>query len=494
MSHARRFLHILLFILLAASMARSAGIKDELLRTYTYLDLAECLEDFRDRQYFEFVYRYAHIDRTPQYKFMLGHLYHHGLGTERDLVQARRWYKEASSGGYQFRPYLGNEAEAGLRSLDDIGAVADNSETEKTSLEREFASRSPSDKLRLATQYLYGLCAPMDYEKGREWEIIAAEENDRDAIRSVSENYRYGQFGYPVNTAQADQWSARLLTAELKPPSVAPPPPKPVLPGERQSASKLLGNVFSETMKEAGASPADVKPARDNTKTQSLGEYAGEIFEDGMRYYQAGDYHLAGLNFVEAAAFGLEEPECHFLLGKIQEEGLCGEANFYGAGKSYRIAADMGHAAAMLRIALLHEEGRGVRRSLEQARKWYALAGDLPEAREGLARVDRLLADAGSEEWELSPEFRLVLTDAQFRAAFNYSPFRLHDEMVKATGYLLKAADNGHPYAQFLAARLYKAGAPDYDVPADPGRAAVLLEEAARAGVRDAAATRGTGR
>lgn len=493
MSRIQCFLRTLLFVLLVSSGINAAEIKDELLRTYTYLDLAECLEDFREREFFEFMYRYAHIERTPQHKFMVGLLYHHGLGTERDFDKARRWYKEASAGGYQFEPYLGREADAALRSLPEPETADSGHQPAMTPLELEFASQSPAGKLQLATQYLYGLCAPMDYDKGREWEIAAAEGGSREAILSVSENYRYGQFGYPIDTIQADMWKERLLTADLKPQSVVPPARKPALPGEQESMSKLLGDIFSETMREAGTPPADVKPVRDNTKPQSLGEYAGDIFEDGMRHYRAGEYYRAGLEFVEAAAFGIAEPECHFLLAEIQM-GLCGDVNSYGAGKSYRIAADMGHRVAMVRLAYLHEEGMGVRRSLDQARLWYSRAGDIPEAREGLARVDKLLADGGAEDWQSSEEFRRVLADAQFRAGFNYSPFRMKDEMTRATGYLLKAADNGHPYAQYLAARLYKVGAPEYGVTADPGRAAVLLEEAARAGVREAAAMRGTGR
>lgn len=477
---------------------RAGEIKWDLMRTYTYLDLAEFLETCREREYFEFMYKYTHIERTPQHKFMLGLLYHHGLGVERDYAKAARWYREAAEGGYEFRPNLGEEAAKALESLIADGLydpAARAAPPPPTAGELAAAAGTARDKLRMGIRLHYGICADLDYDKARAWQIWAAESGDPDAVEMVGNNYLYGECGYPRDEARGKEW---LSGTRKKDPGFTPPvSDSAVRDAVKAPAGGILAEVaeLARRRRSAGddaesASGEGPPVVAESGAGQPLGEYAHQIFRVGLYHYQkTKDYYLAALNFTEAAAFGLEEPECHYLLGKIQEEGLCGEPNPYGAGKSYRIAADMGHAEAMMRLADLHRDGRGVRRSASEAARWYAAARDAGAAgaAEALGRAEKSLGE-GDGAWP--PEMRRVVADAQLRAFFNFSPFMLAEEMKRSAGWLVKAAESGQPYAQFLLGRAYEKGDPRLDLPRDPALAAEWLEKARRAGVTEADAVR----
>lgn len=483
--------------------AAAAEIEWELLRTFTYLDLAECLDGFRDRQFFEFMYKYAYVDRTPQHKFMLGLLYHHGLGVPRDAAKAARWYREAAAAGYQFQ-ILGKEADAGLLELIEAGLFdpdAAPAAPPPGDLELRTAAESGREKLRLGIKFHYGLCADMDYDKARAWQIWAAESGDGNARNMVANSYMYGEYGYPLNKELGSEW---LSGQRKQDPGFVPP-----VRGDAANPLKRKGSILAEaralykqnqaagqTASPAGGAPESVTlPDLSKMKKgepQSLSDYAQEIYETGLAYYRGDgesppDYFQAGLNFTEAAAFGLAEPECHFLLADIQEKGLCGDVNHYGAGKSYRIAAEMGHAESMRRLARLHEEGLGVRRSLAEAGKWYraASAAGVPGAADDAARVEALAAGQAGEDWELSPELHTVFIDAQLRAYFNHSVYMLPDEMLRAGRYLIKAAENGQPHAQFLASQFYRDGNAKLGIPKDNDKAAAMRDKAAQAGVTE---------
>lgn len=417
-------------------------------RIYTYMDLAECLEDFRDREFFEFVYKFAEIERTPQLMFMTGLLYHYGLGVERDCAKAAVWYRRASEAGYSFR-HLGQEADDGLRMVrDDASCGASERRARKTKIETSAADGDAEAMRRAAMQFYYGICAPLDYGRSEDWEKRAAAQ---DRIEAMGNSLR----------------SALQAASEAA-----------------ATAAVSDGCENAETQETGGAAVR---------KPQSLSEYAGEIFLEGMRHYEgdAGqtDYFSAALRFSEAAEFGIEEPMCYFLLADIQEHGRCGEPNMYGAGKNYRIASELGHAESMFRLASLHEEGKGVRRSRKEAAKWYSAAAEkgMDGALEGLRRVERHADDGGKEDWETSPTFRQILLDAQFRAFFNHSPYLLPDEMRRATQWLFKAADNGHLYAMYLTGMVYLDGSDVSGVSRDPEKADFFLRRAADGGIKEAA-------
>lgn len=436
----------------AAASVRAANLDNlpKLPRIYNYIHLAECLDAFRDREFFEWIYAYANYDRTPELQFMTGYLYHHGLGVERNYAEAAHWYRRAIESKYNFRPYLGKEADAALQELVDTGLydpAAPPSTGPEAILEEQLAPRTAEDMRRLATQYFYGICAPLDHERSDLWEKRAAIQDKREAMQRLGEAVQSHRSGDAVD--------------------------------KEKVAEELLA-AFKESKNEPSR--------RQSQQVQTLAEYAAEIYDEGRQSLDAGDYFTAALRFSEASGFGIEEPMCYFFLGDIQENGLCGLKNYYGAGKNYRLAAEMNHFESMSRLAALHEEGRGVRRSLEEAAKWYAAArdGGVAGAGDALTRVTRERAAGKPEDWQESPEYRQVLRDAQFRAYFNHSPFNLPDEMRSATSWLFRAAENGQPYAQYLAGMLLRSGDDKIDVPRDSERALMFLQQAADAGIAKA--------
>ncbi|OAD21739.1 Sel1 domain-containing protein repeat-containing protein [Candidatus Thiomargarita nelsonii] len=56
-------------------------------------------------------------------------------------------------------------------------------------------------------------------------------------------------------------------------------------------------------------------------------------------------------------------------------EGECVEQNDTQAIHWFRLAAEQGLAGAQATLGNLYEQGRGVEKDLEEAKRWYAKAG-----------------------------------------------------------------------------------------------------------------------
>lgn len=437
-----------------ASDSPSVPESPDFFRIYRNLDLAECLDQFKEREFFECIYGRAFVDKTPEDKFTLGLLYHHGLGVPRDAEKAARWYREAQAAGYRFRD-LGEEAAAALAELTAHPEPAHEGGTDAMADEERAALAAPGDRqLRLASRFWRGLCAPLDWEKAMEWEIRAAESGDKRAAEIVVDNFFSGNYAYPRDPARGRKWLDRQVAAGdayagiilgdlLRDGADGPPDYARALElyEKGAAAGHILGWQRLQHMHQNGLGverdekklaflrdKLDVgKSVRESVKEappRPLGEYSADIHREGLALYEkartADDYFDAGMAFADAAGLGAEIPENHYYLGLIQENGLCGKPNPYGAGKSHRIAALLGHPGAMMRLARLHEEGRGVRRSLRQAERWYARAREAGEegADAALERVRAALTPDHREEWEVSPEMRKVMRDARYRATF----------------------------------------------------------------------------
>jgi TPR repeat protein len=62
-------------------------------------------------------------------------------------------------------------------------------------------------------------------------------------------------------------------------------------------------------------------------------------------------------------------------LGFMFLEGECVDQNGAEAAKWFRRAADQGLAGSLTTLAMMYEEGKGVERDLDEAKRLYALAG-----------------------------------------------------------------------------------------------------------------------
>lgn len=386
-----------------ASEATTATAPD-LPRTYIYRDMAASLDAFREREFFEAMHRMAHTETTPHEKFVLGVLYHHGLGTEQDMEKARLWYCRASEDGYWY-PELGNEAAQALLEMEKNGETKTTSGTKLYQFESEGLQANAEEQLEIAERFFFGLCAPLDYDKAMEWELRAAGNGSIEAMRIAANSYAFGENAYPADPKKAAFWRKKLsgdskpaatFPDTANPESIAPVPAAPVKP-------LVLDEEFFKA-------------------SRPLSEYAAEIYEEGRRHYDGDDgkknYFLAGLRFGEAAAFGTTEPENYFRLGLIQEQGLCGIPNLFAAAKHYRIAAELGHAEAARRLAHMHETGTGVRKSLAEALRLYAQAhdGGNAEAKADFKRISAAMRPGHREDWEDCPDFAAIMKAARVRA------------------------------------------------------------------------------
>lgn len=437
-----------LFVLAASALAAAPVDKPELLRVYNYRDLAECVEQFKEREFFESIYARAYSDQTSPDKFILGILYQYGLGVPRDEVKAYRWYREAAEAGYRHRE-LGREADEALARLRAKGITAPKTAVpEPTDEERTAMDADAGEQLRLASRFWRGLCAPLDWEKAMEWELRAAANGDARAMQIVIDNYTDGNYAYPRDPSRVRAWLEEQTAA-----------------GNAAAATRLANLILSEAkgeedyrraleLFEMGAKADNLAAwqglmrmhsqglgvERDEKKVEFLGkkldivgqarremresrpiavtEYAEGIYRQGLPLYERGDYFMAGMTFGDAAGLGVEVADNYCLLGLIQEEGRCGEPNPYAAAKQYRTGALLGNAPSMLRLAKLHEEGRGVRRSLLQAEKWCKLAAEAgePGADEALRAVRERLRSGSREQWETDPAFLRMMEDARVRS------------------------------------------------------------------------------
>lgn len=421
-------------------------------RVYRFWDLAECLDQFKEREFFECIYGRAFVDKTSADKFMLGLLYHHGLGVPRDPAKAVRWYREAAAEGYRFHD-LGDEADKALESIAETAQGADDPENEAMAEEERTALAADGEgQLRLASRFWRGLCAPLDWEKARDWEIRAAESGNDKAVGIVVDNYFGGDYAYPRDPARALTWLekrtadgdsyAGLMLGDLYSEGQAVPQDYArALELYEQAAADghflAWGRLYHMYDQGLGVERNEeklallrerldvrkvVKEAMQEQAPRPLPEYAAEIYREGLVFYRddsaEADYFQAGMSFADAAGLGVEEADCYFRLGWIQEHGLCGQPNVYAAGKHYRIASLFGHAPSMMRLARMHEEGLGVRRSRAQAERWYAAAAAAgeKEAEQGLERLRSDSVPDDGEDWEASPEFRKVMEEARYRA------------------------------------------------------------------------------
>lgn len=444
----RYALPCLLFLLLAAT-ARAVEEKPEPFRLYHFLDLDECLEQFKEREFFETMQRRVHTDRTPYVMFMLGLLYDHGLGTPRDTARAAKWYRAAADAGYRFHA-LGDEADRALAKLLAKGTPSSPPPDAKLrELEEKAKNGGEREQLRLAMRYQQGLCAPLDWEEAKRWEIYAAEQGGRTAQRIVVGNYTSGEYAYPRDPSLALKWleplaesgdaTAALALGDIYAEGKARPRDyaKAAAWYEKSAAwgnltalprlQKLRDDGMYTGAVESMDKVVDRTLSADHPSARQprpVSEYAEELYAEGVRHSdddgEAPDYYEAGLLFIDAVGFGVEDPDNHYRLGVIQEEGLAGAPNPYGAGKSFRYAALLGHGEAMLRLARLYEEGRGVRKSLAQAERWYAAAAKagVQGADERRREMARRIVPGYREDWEKSPEFETVLRDARYRGTF----------------------------------------------------------------------------
>lgn len=442
---AALFLVILVGFLVPADPAAAA--QPDFFRTYTLFDLAECLDRFTERELFEAMHARVFVEKTAADYFTLALLHHHGFGTPRDAAAAVRWYREAAAAGYRFGD-LGDETDQALMELsavlEDTGEPPDSPPTPTS------ATVTAAEMRRQSERHWRGLGASLDWEAARDWLLRSAEAGDREAMAMVAVRYADGIDAFPRDIAASRRWYLRLAEeGEAADPVFLgdayrdgdgverDPVRAAALYREAGRNGSLTGWLRLRDLGRSDPALVDEDTAAEIDRhldlqqqavaastagtAQPLAEYADSYYHKGLAVYAAPepDFLQAGLFFADAAGLGTTIADNHFLLGWIQEFGLAGEVNPYGAGKSYRHAALLGHGPASVRLAALYAAGRGLRRSAREALRWYEVAAaageDVPE--ELVASLRQEVAAATAEEWD-TPAFRQLVEKARYRASF----------------------------------------------------------------------------
>jgi TPR repeat protein len=104
----------------------------------------------------------------------------------------------------------------------------------------------------------------------------------------------------------------------------------------------------------------------------SVGAARAGPYEDGIAYYQRGDYANALQIFRSLAAQG--DASAQFNLGVMYDLGQGVTQDYVEAVKWYRLAAAQGNAGAQGFLGSMYATGRGVPQDYAEAAKWSRLA------------------------------------------------------------------------------------------------------------------------
>jgi TPR repeat protein len=102
-------------------------------------------------------------------------------------------------------------------------------------------------------------------------------------------------------------------------------------------------------------------------------------FDEGMAYYQKGDYFRALSELKPEAEAGNALAQVQ--VAGIYHYGLIGHVDFAKALRWYRLAADQDNPDGMLGLGVMYSFGQGVKKDPVEAYKWLRLAADrLPQS------------------------------------------------------------------------------------------------------------------
>jgi hypothetical protein len=108
------------------------------------------------------------------------------------------------------------------------------------------------------------------------------------------------------------------------------------------------------------------------TMTGAPPAHAG--FDEGMAYYQKGEYFRALSELKPEAENGNALAQVQ--IAGIYQYGLIGAANYGEALKWYRMAAAKGNPDAFLGLGVMYELGQGVPKDRVESVKWLTLASE----------------------------------------------------------------------------------------------------------------------
>ena len=244
----------------------------------------------------------------------------------------------AQAGNPEAQFYLGRMAAGGLGVPKDVAAAV--------AWYRLAAQQGHMEaQARLGSHYFLGTGVAQSYPEAARWSRLAADQGHGGAAYNLAKLYRKGGAGLAANPAEAEKWAKVAMAKGFPDPfkdALTPPPP---------TAEALA------------------------------------MFDEGQRFYKAGDMARAAQTFKRCAEMG--EAACQLQLGWHYDEGKGVAKNAAEAVRWYRAAAEQHHRVAEYHLGNMYQLGRGVAKSCRTAVEWYARSSlqNYPPGLYGLGRM-----------------------------------------------------------------------------------------------------------
>ncbi|QGJ69316.1 Hypothetical protein PBC10988_9890 [Planctomycetales bacterium 10988] len=331
-------------------------------------------------------FRKAAEQRVAFAQYLLG-TYYHSEEEQEDYQEARRWYQAAAQQNLALAQNC-----LGLLYRKGDGVSQDYEEAVRwyrLAVQQEL----PAAQYNLGIVYEQGYGVEQDYAEALKWFRLSADQEDEWAQISIGHLYRQGH-GVEQDYQEAFKWyrlaseqnftdgQVSLAYLYLKGLGVEQDFDQALhyyhLAAEQEdkTAQYSLGNMYEsgegveEDLNEAerwyrlsaeqGYATAQV--ALGNLYIFGSGEVIEANEEEAVKWYR--------MAAEQGDATGQKN------LGYMYEMGFGIEESYEEAARWYRLAAEQGNDRAQYYLGELYKSGNGVEKDLEEARKWYRLAAE----------------------------------------------------------------------------------------------------------------------
>lgn len=327
-----------------------------------------------------------------------GMMFKYGKGTHRNFDEAYKWFSIAAERGISDAEY-----EVGNCYFEGSGAVR-NYEFAflRYSNAFELDSQNARAALKIGICYLRGLGIDKNEKKAFEWFKRGAELNSRTAMYMLGECYYYG-----IGTDQSFTSSAECFATAIS--------------YEHNYTEKAVPCILAL----AYSLEHGLGCEKDHTRALSL-------------YKKASDY---------------DDAEAMYLTGMAILNGVGMKAEYAAARVFILRSARKGHVPAMLTMGIFAEEGKGVQKSLDDAKRWYAKA---------------ISTDIESTPGNYDFPYRFterekISIDAKIEAQYRLGTLLTKNnptlqDYISSFEYIAHAAAMGHGDAQTVIAKIYVHG------------------------------------
>ena len=294
----------------------------------------------------------------------LGLRYQNGIGVNKDMTEAVKWYRKAADQGYA-------DAQNDLGVCYSKGWGVNKDMTEAVKWYRKAANQGQVDaQFTLGFYYENGRGVSKDMTEAVKWYRKAAEQGNADAQNTLGVCYADGN-GVNQDMTEAVKWY-RLAAEQGN--------------AAAQSALREIANNpprKDEPKKQPPQSYQNMEGGKQENELDSLREAAEQGEREaqkklGYRYYSGDGVSQDMTEVVKwyrlAAEQGSALAQCN--LGNCYYNGEGVDKDMAQAVKWYRAAAEQGNAQAQCNLGNCYYYGKGVGKDMAQAMKWYRAAAE----------------------------------------------------------------------------------------------------------------------